>query len=483
MKVLHVLPRFLGGGPDRHLLTLVAAWRQAGHRAEHALAVLDTPVSAPLLLRARRLGIRVLVKPDRSELSAAVESADLVEVTYWNHPRLLDLLRQELPPARIVMRSAIAGTTPPQVLFAELGSFADAIVISSPASSIAAAVRTATAYARPVAYVPGLADMSRLAGFQARPHPGIRIGYLGLIEPTKMHPRYAELSAAVRTPGVHFDVFGDGSWSSELARRFSVLGAAGRVRFHGHTEDLREALAEIDIFGYPLAPDTSATSEKAIQEAMWAGIPPVVLGDSGASALIEHERTGLVCDREDDYPLAIEQLAEDAQLRRRLGDAAREFACDRFDHARNATRLHGIFDETAALPRRSRDLLPGANEAAARRFVRSLGDLAGPFATSVDAERKDLPAVGSADDIREAEEGIARSSAVLARGEGGIVHYRNTYPEDPHLRLWAGLIAEHAGDADTAAAEFAAAATSGLAPRRVHTPADPDSVRNRPWNA
>ena len=97
MKALHILPRFMGGGPERHLLALIAAWRRAGHRSEHTVAVLDAPVSAPLLIQARRLGIRMLVKPDRQALHAAIDNADLVEITYWNHPRLLELLRQELP--------------------------------------------------------------------------------------------------------------------------------------------------------------------------------------------------------------------------------------------------------------------------------------------------------------------------------------------------------------------------------------------------
>ncbi len=186
--------------------------------------------------------------------------------------------------------------------------------------------------------------MSRLDGFRTRAHTGIRVGYLGLVEPTKMHPRFAELSAAVRTRDVRFDVFGDGSWGPELARRFGALGAAERVQFHGHAEDLREALAEIDIFGYPLAPDTYATSEKAIQEAMWVGIPVVVLSGNGASGLVEHERTGLVCDGEDEYPRAIERLAEDSGLRRRLGEAARDFAHEHFDQARNAERLRAVFE-------------------------------------------------------------------------------------------------------------------------------------------
>jgi glycosyltransferase involved in cell wall biosynthesis len=464
MNVLHILPRFMGGGPERHLLALIAAWRAAGHRSEHAVAVLDAPVSAPLLIRARRLGIRMLVKPDRQAVHAAIDTADLVEVTYWNHPRLLEFLREEMPSARVLIECAVAGNAPPHVLFAELGTFAEAMVMTSPVSRGTPAVHEAASRARPIAYVPALADMSRLTGFQPRAHTGIRVGYLGLVEPTKMHPRFAELSAAVRTRDVHFDVFGDGSWGLELARRFSALGAGERVDFHGHAEDLREALAGIDIFGYPLAPDTYATSEKAIQEAMWAGIPPVVLSGSGAADLVEHERTGLVCESEDEYPRAIERLAEDSELRRRLGDAARDFAHEHFDPARNAERLRTIFERAATLPRRNRDPLPGADETAAYRFVRSLGDMAGPFATSVNSGANDALAVRSAGAVADAQAAIARSSAVLARGEGGVIHYRNTYPEDAHLRLWAGLIARHAGDAATAAAEFAAAAAFGLAP-------------------
>ena len=179
---------------------------------------------------------------------------------------------------------------------------------------------------------------------------------------------------------------------------------------------------------------------------------------------MEHERTGLVCDGEDEYPRAIERLAEDSGLRRTLGEAARDFAHEHFDPARNAERLRTIFETTAALPRRNRDPLPGADEPAACRFVRSLGDMAGAFATSVDSAPTDALVARSAGSVADAEMAIARSSAVLARGEGGVIHYRNTYPDDPHLRLWAGLIARHAGDTETAAAEFAAAAALGVAP-------------------
>ena len=460
MRILHILPRFVGGGPERHLLTLAAAWRDAGLRTEHRIAVLEPPISAQLLIQARRLGMTVLVRPGADALDEAIRDTDVLEISYWNHPVLLDLLRRKMPPARVIVNCVVAGVSPPQVLGADLGRFADAMLLASPVSRQTPAVKHAAGAGKIVDVVAALADMSRLDGFAARRHDGVRVGYVGLVEPAKMHPRFAELTAAVRSPGIRFEVFGGGSWAPELEDRLASLGAAGRVHFHGHTEDLREALSAIDVFGYPLAPDTYATSEKAIQEAMWVGIPPVVLAGTGAAAMVAHRRTGLVCPTDADYPAAIELLAADDDLRHRLGEAARNHARANFDPATNSLRFRGVFEAVAALPRRTRQPLPGCDESAARRFVLSLGDLGGAFSASL----SDSPDHRS---VAEADVDIARASAVLAHGEGGIVHYRNSFPDDGTLRLWSGLVAVSGGDSATARDEFDAAAALGVPAERI----------------
>lgn len=462
MKVLHIIPRFIGGGPERHLLALVAAWRQEGLETQHQVAVLAPPISAPLLIKARRLGVVITATPSDDQLAAAIRDADVVEVIYWNHPRLLDLLRRDLPPARVLVQCVVAGIAPPQALVADLGRFADAMVITSPASRATPAAVQASGAGKPVEFIPALADMSRLQGFEPRAHEGVRVGYLGLVEPVKMHPRFAELTAAVSDPGVRFEVFGGGSWAPELQRRLGELGAGGRVHFHGHVEDLRTAFADIDVFGYPLAPDSFATSEKAIQEAMWAGVPPVVLAGTGASSLVEHERTGLVCDTADDYPRAIDRLASDAGLRQRLGEAARDVARYQFDPVRNGARFRAVFDAVVTEPRHTRAPLPGRWESAARRFVLALGELAGPFVASLEGAPR-FPKRS----VEEADAAIAHASDVLARSEGGVMHYRNEFPDDGFLRLWSGLITANAGDNATAAVEFDAAVALGVNPRRV----------------
>ena len=110
-----------------------------------------------------------------------------------------------------------------------------------------------------------------------------------------------------------------------------------------------------------------------------------------------------------------------------------------------------------AEPRRARDPLPGGGERAAAAFVRSLGDQAGHFATSLAGSPAHDPAAVAAADRK-----IASASPFLARGEGGIMHHRNAYPTDPHLRFWSALVSAAAGAAALAEAEMEAALGLGL---------------------
>ncbi len=466
MNLLHLIPRFVGGGPERTILACAERHRRAGSDWRHSVAVLDPPVTPRLFIQSRRLGMAMLIRPTPDALARAVEAADVVVLHYWNHPALGALLREiALPAARLLLWTHVLGTQAPQVLPAELGRFADRVVLTSALSRDSAAAQAAIATRRPVDIVPGLLDAARLAGFAPHAHEGICVGYVGLVNPSKMHPRFAELCLATTTPGLRFVVCGGGGGEAALRRRFATLGAGERVDIRGHVEDLASALGGFDIFGYPLAEDTYATSERALQEAMWVGLPPVVFAHGGVRALVEHGVTGLVAESEAGYSAALDRLAGDAALRRRLGDAAHRFARAAFDPGHWGAVLDGILAALAAEPRRARAPLPGHGESAAACFVRSLGDQAGAFAASLAG-----PASGMTfdDDTRlaTAERRIAAASPLLARGEGGVIHHRNAHPDDPHLRWWSALIAAAAGNSTLAAAEAEAAIALGLPPGR-----------------
>ena len=110
MKILHLIPRLIGGGPERSILTVAAKSAELGVKHRRTLAVLDVPVTPRILIAARKLDIRVVIRPDRETLRQLIVETDVLEINYWNHPLLTALLRQvELPPARVIVWSHILG--------------------------------------------------------------------------------------------------------------------------------------------------------------------------------------------------------------------------------------------------------------------------------------------------------------------------------------------------------------------------------------
>lgn len=448
-RVLHLLPRCSGGGPERSLLAAIA-FAPAAAGLHHVVAVLDRRVAPSMYVAARRAGASMMVAPDDDALRTAARDADAVMVHYWNHPHLLALLaRVELPPTRVVVWSHVLGLHRPQVVTSALGAYADLLVLTSDASATAPGVGTA----RSVCTVPGIADMRRLEGFEPRPHDGIEVGYVGVVNDAKMHPRLVEMAAMVRHPDARFVVHGGGGGEAALRDQAARAGITARFAVAGFTEDVRTALSTIDVFGYPLCADTYATSEKALQEAMWVGVPPVVLPHGGVADLVEHEHTGLVAANEEDWAAAVDRLAADEVLRRRLGEQALQACRSRFDPATLAAAWVACVEAALGQPPRPRPrLYADGTGTGAALFVAALGERAGPFAV----------ASGLADgDVAAAEEEIGRATPVVTGGEGGIVHYRNTWPDDPVLRRWSGLVAAAAGRRDLADSELRAGARLG----------------------
>lgn len=425
-RVLHLLPRCTGAGPERSLLASIAFAPSTASALHHTIAVLDVPVAASMFIAARRLGVDVLVQPDVEAIERAAADADVIVVHYWNHPLLLDLLsRAHLGATRVVVWSMVLGLHRPQVLTAEVGRFADVLVTTTERSLVSDAAKQCSI----VCTVPGIADMSRLDHWKPLPHEGIHVGYLGTVSPAKMHPRFAELCAQVRDPSVRFVVVGAGGGEDRLHARMRELGMDERFTYEGYASDIATALGTFDIFGYPLCVDTYATSEKSLQEAMWVGIPPVVFPHGGLPDLVEHEVTGLIVESDEEYGEAIDRLASDSKLRQRLGRDARRVARHRFDPQTLAAAWSEVMELALGVPKRDRAPLY-KDCSGAELFLAANGNEAGPFALSYREPTKRVPA----------DEDICSSSPLVSGGDGGIAHYRATWPEDPALNKWSYLV-------------------------------------------
>jgi hypothetical protein len=269
-----------------------------------------------------------------------------------------------------------------------------------------------------------------------------------------MHPDFVPMSARIVVPEIRIIVCGGGQ--EQLQEQAARLGVAERFVLLGFVEKIREVLESLDVFGYPLCEDNYATTDLVLQEAMYAGVPPVVLPHGGPGKLVQDGHTGIVAPNPEAYTKAIEYLYHHPAERLRLGQNARSYAQRHFAPEEAARQFDEIYCHMLQLPRRKRpstSVMPG--ESAAERFVRALGTSAPQFWESLTRRSE------------EAERLIASSSPLLAFGEGGILQYRNTYPQDPYLRLWSGLVLLAHKRPKDATREFQAAIALGLDPARA----------------
>jgi glycosyltransferase involved in cell wall biosynthesis len=447
IRVLHVIKVLSGtGGSSRAACDIARAVARAAPVENRIVSLLPALPGGARLAGER--GLALLDTPAPAALRRAVAAADILHVHWWNDPGIYRFLMSDLPAARLLLFVHVAGDVPPNVLIPELVEAADLCVAGCPYVLGCPALRDLPPEVRDrkVAVVTATGDFSRLAGIaDARRDDGsfdasnvFNVGYIGAVDFKKMHPEFVAMSARARIPEARFVVCGQGHVDL-LARQARELGVAARFDFRGHVEDVAPVLAGLDVFGYPLCANPGA--ELAVQEAMTAGVPPVVFGLGGLRDAVQHGTTGLVVGSEEEYTRALEHLHADAGERRRLGANARDFAARSFGAESSARRLLEVYRELLRRPKRRRRW-PGEPASGAALFARSLGEAGEPFWSSLrgagTANRADRAG------IETAEQRIASSSRLML---WGLARYCEAFPRDPHLRLWHGLVQRESGEA------------------------------------
>lgn len=138
----------------------------------------------------------------------------------------------------------------------------------------------------------------------------------------------ATVQRGSRVP-VELWIAGDGAERAALERRCRERGVTARFLGTLSHDRVPEILAASDVLV-----STSILTNMSIPtcEAMVVGTPVVALDVGGTSEVVQHETTGLLVPEHDPAALvnAIQRLVDDESLRRRLGDAARQFAARSF---------------------------------------------------------------------------------------------------------------------------------------------------------
>jgi colanic acid/amylovoran biosynthesis glycosyltransferase len=177
----------------------------------------------------------------------------------------------------------------------------------------------------------------------------LRILTVGRTEPVKGHAVLLDAVALLAERGIdtRATVVGDGSLLPGLRRRAAELGIDGRVRFPGSVgqDRIRNHYAGADVF---CLPSFAEGVPVVLMEAMAMGLPVVASRVMGVPELVEHGASGLLVPpaRPDLLADALQRLAVDPTLRRRMGEAGRAAVARRFDPEVAARLLRTLFVAT-----------------------------------------------------------------------------------------------------------------------------------------
>jgi L-malate glycosyltransferase len=436
--VLHITPH-LGGGVGRVLVNYLKGVKGNSDFLHKVLSLEYANKNAIIASQTTGFSLIDKMSSDHAGIIAAIAEADIVQIHWWNHPLLYDfLVREILPPCRVIFWSHISGFHAPYVFNGPALDYPDFFVFTSPLSLEVPEVKKLTeSQQKNLRVIWSTGGIELMASIKPKLHHGFKIGYIGTVDYGKMHPDFLKMSSMIKIPDAQFIVCGGPNENKIQAE--SLLYENGKhFIFTGQINDITNYLSEFDVFGYPLAPYHYGTCEQSLCESMAAGVPPVVLANRTESYIVDDGVTGIVAANNEEYIKAIEELYMRPELRQRLSCNAREVARNRFSIEEMANKWETVFDEAMSLPKTYREWTgkyKGKTVSAAHVFLESLGEHGKDFLCSLDASNEKDQNLAK-DSIKK----IYKSSPLWRSNTRGTPrHYHQFSPEDKFLRIWSKL--------------------------------------------
>jgi glycosyltransferase involved in cell wall biosynthesis len=356
-SVLHLIPHG-GGGIGAVLRALLESERREGASRNSSIVCLER-LNDITRLHCDSLGIPwvdcIAMEGGIEKLPSLFERADIVLLHWWNHPLLMRLLFQGLPPSRLMLWSHVNGFAAPQAFFPELFELPDLFVFATYASLQSPVARELSQeLTHKLRVIRSCAGIPADAVSSFEKDGPFKFGYVGTVEPAKMHPDFLKLcvSANIQTQCI----VAGGPAHNELRSQADILGVGNRFNILGPVDDPMPIYKSLHAFAYPLNPAHYGTGEQVLIEAMAYGAVPVVLDNPPEKALIRHGETGLIANDAEEFAMAIRFLADNPVERNRLAEAGRRFVLDECDIKNSVNNFTTLYQEMLPLPKCPRRL-------------------------------------------------------------------------------------------------------------------------------
>lgn len=326
-NILHITPH-LGGGVGTVLLDWME-FVQKDTAFNHSICCLDF---ANDNAKKKSLEIGFSIKDNMhkniQELLSIINNADIVLIHFWNHPILYDfIIRNELPECRLIMWSHISGLNPPNVFTDKILNYPDKFIFTTPMSFETKEVINYN-NKNSISTIWSTSNLNQYSNLEEVNDDFFNILYIGTVDNAKMYNNFLELCSKINIPNIKFIICG-GPNHIGLKERAIEMGISHKFEFLGKISDIRPYLQISRIFGYPLTKGHFGTCDQSLQEAMTAGLVPVVF-DNPMEVSMVHKDYGFICSNEEEYIKSIESLYKDKLLLSKLSKKNKEYALNTF---------------------------------------------------------------------------------------------------------------------------------------------------------
>ncbi len=152
-----------------------------------------------------------------------------------------------------------------------------------------------------------------------------------------------------RHPNLKLKLLGDGDQRKELEAHTALLTNRSNIEFLGFRDDRLDQLKDFDLF---VMTSSLEGIPRCLMEAMAMGVPVAAYNIPGIDQLLEHNKTGLLANLNDQETLSQywEALLFQQETAERLSEAGRQFVLEHYSAQRMANEYVTLFERVMTRP-------------------------------------------------------------------------------------------------------------------------------------
>lgn len=145
-------------------------------------------------------------------------------------------------------------------------------------------------------------------------------------------------------PDAEIHLVGSGPLGAEVRETVRSAGLAESVTVYDYVDDVAAMYGRASVF---CRPSYSEGLPLTMLEAMASGVPPVVTGIAGVPEVVTDRETGILVEpgNPDEIARAVVELFDDAELRARISEAAREYVTENLTWEQRTEKVMGVYSQ------------------------------------------------------------------------------------------------------------------------------------------